>query len=914
MHQATSWHSQSADSVAIELNTDTIAGLSSDEVVSRQQKFGLNKLSEHKGAGPLKRFFMQFHQPLVYILLAAVCVTMALQEWVDSAVIFAVVLLNAIIGFVQESKALQAIGALSGSLTSTATVIRNGKRDTVVTEELVPGDLLVLQAGDKVSADMRIIKLRDLQIDESALTGESVPVEKDTAELPDKNLLGDRHNMAFSSTLVTYGNGLGIITSTGDDTEIGKISTLIATTETLETPLTKRIKHFSHVLLYAILALAALTVFIGWLHGQPLVDSFMAAVALAVGAIPEGLPAAVTIMLAIGVSRMAKRRAVIRNLPAVETLGSTTVICSDKTGTLTKNEMTVEALWSGGQRFKATGNGYDPSGAIHLNDNAIDVASHVAVLATLEAGLLCNDADLHAPAGDQAQWRITGDPTEAALLVAARKATLDIQSVVAERLDSIPFQSEYQYMATLHQRANGRYIYLKGSIESVLSKCACQLDEHGEQQSVDTDAISKQVEEMAGRGLRVLAFARKVADSKLDAIDHEDVADGLEFLGLQAMIDPPRPEATRAVAACQQAGIEVKMITGDHALTATSIARQLGIITDEDTNAAITGYALAEHQESEFVAIASNNKVFARVTPDHKLQLVKALQQQGHVVAMTGDGVNDAPALRRADIGVAMALNGTEVAREAADMMLTDDNFATVIAAVEEGRGVFDNLKKFIVWTLPTNGGEGLVILLAVILGVSLPLLPVHILWVNLTTAIFLGLMLAFEPKEAGIMQRPPNKPDTPILDSILLWRIVLVSSLLCVSAFGLYELELLWGATEAEARTVAVAMFVVGEAFYLLNCRSLERSVFSVGLFSNLWIWVGIGVMAILQLLFTYLPIMNQWFDTAPMSAESWLRVFACGLLISMIVGLEKHWRHWRKERSKGQSTAQPHQQMAVK
>jgi cation-transporting ATPase F len=896
MHQANSWHSQSADSIAIKLNTDSVKGLSDDEVVDRQQKFGLNKLTEHKGAGPLKRFLLQFHQPLVYILLAAVFVTMALQEWVDSGVIFAVVLVNALIGFVQESKALQAISALSSSIKSTATVIRNGKRDTVAAEELVPGDLVALQAGDKVSADIRLVKIRDLQIDESALTGESVPVEKSTAAVPDINQLGDRHNMSFSSTLVTYGNGLGIVTGTGDDTEIGKISTLIATTQTLDTPLTKRIKHFSHILLYAIVALAALTVFIGWLHGQPLLESFMAAVALAVGAIPEGLPAAVTIMLAIGVSRMAKRRAVIRNLPAVETLGSTTVVCSDKTGTLTKNEMTVEELWSGGQRYKATGNGYDPRGEIQLNDNAIDVPSHMAVLAILEAGLLCNDANLHPPAGDSEQWRITGDPTEAALLVAARKANIDTQSVVAERLDSIPFQSEYQYMATLHQRSDERFIYLKGSIESVLPKCACMLGESGEQQPVDTDVIKTQVEEMAGRGLRVLAFARKLVDSSLTTIDHDNVADGLEFLGLQAMIDPPRPEATRAVAACHLAGIDVKMITGDHALTATSIAKQLGIVTSSDVNAAVTGYDLAELKESEFIEIANNNKVFARVTPDNKLQLVKALQQQGHVVAMTGDGVNDAPALRRADIGVAMALNGTEVARDAADMMLTDDNFATVIAAVEEGRGVFDNLKKFIVWTLPTNGGEGLVILLAVILGVSLPLLPVHILWVNMTTAIFLGLMLAFEPKEAGIMQRPPNKPDAPILDSILLWRILLVSLLLCVSAFGLYALELSWGASQAEARTVAVAMFVVGEAFYLLNCRSLQRSVFDVGLFSNMWIWVGITAMAILQLLFTYLPIMNEWFNTAPISAEAWLRVFVCGTLISIIVGLEKRWRYQSK------------------
>jgi cation-transporting ATPase F len=889
------WHAQPSKTVAEGLNADVKLGLSSNDATIRQQRYGMNNITEHKGTGPFKRFMIQFHQPLVYILLAAVAVTMALGEWVDSAVIFMVVLLNAIIGFVQESKALQAINALSKSVKSTAIVIRDGNKISISAEQLVPGDLVVLQPGDKVSADMRLIKVKDLKIDESALTGESVATEKNSTLLPKDSVLGDRRNMAYSSTLVTYGTGLGLVTATGDATEMGKISTLITTTKTLDTPLTKRIAHFSHILLYAILILAGLTIFIGWLHGQPLIESFMAAVALAVGAIPEGLPAAVTIMLAIGVSRMAKRRAVIRNLPAVETLGSTTVICSDKTGTLTKNEMTVRELWSAGQHLTTTGSGYDPEGDFFLQEKPTNISNMPSVLETLTAGLLCNDSNLHAPNSlndGNMQWSITGDPTEAALIAATIKAGIKREAVSSERLDTVPFQSEYQYMATLNVRDNQHLIFLKGSLESLLPRCVSMLDESGNPQKMDMSLIEQQAEQMAARGLRVLAFARKRVSNDVDTINHSNVEGEMEFLGLQAMIDPPRPEAIKAVAACHQAGIDVKMITGDHALTAATIARQLGIVGDNSTSLSVTGAQLATMTPSELVAAALKYKVFARVTPENKLQLVKALQSEGHVVAMTGDGVNDAPALRRADIGVAMAMNGTEVAREAADMMLIDDNFATIPDAIEEGRGVFDNLKKFIVWTLPTNGGEGLVILLAVMLGVSLPLLPIHILWVNMTTAIFLGLMLAFEPREEGIMRRPPNQPNTPIIDATLVWRIILVSTLLCLTSFGLYEFELSLGASQEEARTVAVAMFVVGEAFYLLNCRSLKRSCFAVGMNSNPWIWVGIGIMMFLQLLFTYVPIMNSWFSSAPISAEAWLRVFGGGLLIFALVGLEKHWR----------------------
>jgi cation-transporting ATPase F len=889
------WHAQPSETVAEGLNTDVKLGLSSNDATIRQQRYGMNNITEHKGTGPFKRLLIQFHQPLVYILLAAVAVTMALGEWVDSAVIFMVVLLNAIIGFVQESKALQAINALSKSVKNTAIVIRDGKKISISAEQLVPGDLVVLQPGDKVSADIRLIKVKDLKIDESALTGESVATEKNCTLLSKDSVLGDRRNMAYSSTLVTYGTGLGLVTETGDATEIGKISTLITTTKTLDTPLTKRIAHFSHILLYAILILAGLTIFIGWLHGQPLIESFMAAVALAVGAIPEGLPAAVTIMLAIGVSRMAKRRAVIRNLPAVETLGSTTVICSDKTGTLTKNEMTVRELWSAGQHLTTTGSGYDPEGEFFLQEKPTNISNMPSVLETLTAGSLCNNSNLHAPNSlndSNMQWSITGDPTEAALIAATIKAGINQETINCERLDTIPFQSEYQYMATLNVRDNKHEIFLKGSLESLLPRCVSMLDETGNPQEMDKSLIEQQAEKMAVRGLRVLAFARKRVDIGVDTINHSDVEGDMEFLGLQAMIDPPRPEAIIAVAACHQAGIDVKMITGDHALTAGNIACQLGIVGENSASLSVTGVQLAKMTPSELVEAALKYKVFARVTPENKLQLVKALQSEGHVVAMTGDGVNDAPALRRADIGVAMAMNGTEVARDAADMMLIDDNFATIPDAIEEGRGVFDNLKKFIVWTLPTNGGEGLVILLAVMLGVSLPLLPIHILWVNMTTAIFLGLMLAFEPREKGIMRRPPNQPNTPIIDATLMWRIVLVSTLLCLTSFGLYEFELSLGASQEEARTVAVAMFVVGEAFYLLNCRSLKHSCFAVGLNSNPWIWVGIGTMMFLQLLFTYVPIMNEWFSSAPISADAWWRVFGGGLLIFALVGLEKHWR----------------------
>ena len=721
MSDETSWHALTVEEVTRTTDVDTERGLGDDAVAKRRAQFGENRLDPPKQTSALMRFMLQFHQPLVYILLGACAVTLVLQEWADASVIFGVVIINAIVGYVQEAKAINALNALKGSMSSKALVIRNGEKRNVAAEALVPGDIVILGAGDRIPADVRLIRCKDMKADESALTGESLPSEKTVDPVSKDASLGDRHNIGFSSTLVTYGAGRGIVIATGKHTEIGKISTLLNETETLDTPLTQRIKEFSHILLYAIIGLAGITFVAGWLHGNTLVDAFMAAVALAVGAIPEGLPAAVTIMLAIGVSRMAKRNAIIRQLPAVETLGSTTVICSDKTGTLTKNEMTVREIWCHGEHFDVSGTGYNPQGEISQNGEAVLDENNVALTALLQAGASCNDADINAPDEPSGNWQMTGDPTEAALLVSARKGHID-QSGLPPRTDEIPFQSETKYMATLHAQGDESVIYMKGSVESVLNRC--QFDDL----NITKATVNEAAEAMAKKGLRVLAFARKIPDVSTPAFTADTLGNNMQFLGLQGMIDPPRDEAITAAAQCRQAGVTVKMITGDHVITATAIAENLGIVSPEDKDITHTGVQLDSYSDEEFDRAALTGKVFARVSPQNKLALVTSLQKQRQVVAMTGDGVNDAPALRRADVGVAMALNGTEVARDAADMMLTDDNFATVTAAVEEGRGIYDNLKKFIVWTLPTNGGEALVVLFAVALGIALPLLPIHIL------------------------------------------------------------------------------------------------------------------------------------------------------------------------------------------
>ncbi|WP_313950985.1 cation-transporting P-type ATPase [Accumulibacter sp.] len=890
------WHRLPASEVIELLDTNGEGGLDQFEVAGRQERFGANALTPTKGKSPLQRFLQQFNQALVYILVAAIVVKLVLGGYVDAAVIFAVVLLNAILGFAQENKALNALAALSRALTTEATVVRAGNKQRINARDLVPGDLVMLVSGDKVPADLRLLQVRDLQVDESALTGESVPVAKQAGELAHDAALADRHNMAYTSTLVTYGTATGVVTAIGDGTEIGNISGLIASTQQLDTPLTRQVGRFSHYLLYLILALAAFTFVVGLAHGESWVAMFMATVALAVAMIPEGLPAVLTITLAIGVGRMAQRHAIIRRLPAVETLGSTTVICSDKTGTLTRNEMTVQKLSAGGAHFDLTGVGYGPEGTLQQQGLAVDAGNHPALLALLRAGLLCNDSLLREKDGN---WQVEGDPTEGALLVAARKAGLDAQKALASapRLDAVPFESQHQYMASLHA-GTSRMIYLKGSVESVLARCSGALDAGAQTVTLEPEVVLAQVEAMAAAGLRVLAFAQRPASNDQETLDHQDLAEEMTFVGLQGMIDPPREEAIRAVSACRDAGIRVKMITGDHAVTAAAIAGQIGLDQRAGSGtapAALTGTQLATLSDSELTAAANDTAVFARVTPEQKLRLVQALQARGEVVAMTGDGVNDAPALRRADIGVAMGITGTEVAKEAADMVLTDDNFATIAAAVEEGRGVFDNLTKFITWILATNAGQGLVIVVAVLLAQPLPVLPVQALWINMTTAVFLGLALAFEPKEPNLMNRPPRAPGSPIVNGELALRIAMVGVMLLVGAFGLFEWALLRGATEEQARTIAVNVFAVGQSFYLLNCRSLRWSMFHLGLLSNPWIWAGIGTMMLAQLAFTYLPLFNRLFHTAPIAAFDWLPIIAVGLTIYLAMELEKAYRRRR-------------------
>ncbi|WP_370647060.1 HAD-IC family P-type ATPase [Mycobacterium sp. IDR2000157661] len=885
-----SHHGLAGHEVVLLLQTDSHRGLSSAEARERIDRFGPNALPAPRSSGLLLRVGRQFHHPLIYVLLVAGAITAALHEYVDSAVIFAVVVVNAVIGFIQESKAEAALQSLRAMVNTEAKVVRDGREHLVASDQLVPGDLVRVEAGDKIPADIRLLRQTELRIDESALTGESVSADKDEVVLPAATPVADRRNMAYSGTLVTAGAGAGIVVATGAETEIGEIHRLVGAAEMLATPLTAKLAWFSKILTVGILALAAATFAIGLLRHQDAVQTFTAAIALAVGAIPEGLPAAVTITLAIGVARMAKRRAVIRRLPAVETLGSTTVICADKTGTLTENQMTVREIWTPDESWEATGSGYAPDGALLTRDGVpASVDANAALRWSLLAGTACNDAVL---THDAERWDIAGDPTEAAMVVVAAKAGIAAGELgrTLPRVATIPFSSERQYMATLHDAAGEQVVLVKGAVERMLEMCPTQMGADGSLRPIDRPAVVQAADRLAATGLRVLATGVRRPAEGSDFT--EDALPGsVTLTGLHAMLDPPRAAAASAVAACHSAGIAVKMITGDHAGTAGAIAAAVGLLDPEDEThrRVLTGAELADTAPEELPEAVEQASVFARVSPEQKLRLVEALQGRGHIVAMTGDGVNDAPALRQASIGVAMGRGGTEVAKDAADMVLTDDDFATIEAAVEEGRGVFDNLTKFITWTLPTNIGEGLVILVAIALGAALPILPTQILWINMTTAVALGLMLAFEPKETGIMARPPRDPDQPLLTRALVGRILLVSSLLVAGSWWLFEWELAGGASLSEARTAAVNVFVVVEAFYLFSCRSLVHSAWRIGLFTNRWLIVGVAVQAIAQLAITYVPAMNTVFETAPLDIGTWLRIFAVAALTSLAVALEK-------------------------
>jgi magnesium-transporting ATPase (P-type) len=893
------WHTRETFETFEALDS-THAGLEPDEAARRLERLGPNRLPVARRDGWLRRFARQFHNVLIYVLLGSATITAWLDHWVDCGVIVGVVFINALIGVIQEGRAERALDAIRNLLSLNATVLRGGRRQEIPAQQLVAGDIVLLASGDKVPADLRLVEVRQLRIEEAALTGESEPVEKGVAAVAAQTVLGERACMAYSGTLVVYGQARGVVVATGAATEIGRISSLIAAVDVLETPLLRQMTRFGKQLTTAILLLAGLTFAFGvWVHGYNGSDMFFAAVGLAVAAIPEGLPAVMTITLAIGVQRMARRNAIIRRLPAVETLGSVTVICSDKTGTLTRNEMTVQRIITAGQVFEVSGSGYDPHGGFAVAGREVFVEDHPELDDLARAVMLCNDATLH---HNGREWAVEGDPTEGALLTLAAKAGLDLpfEAEALPRTDLIPFESQHRFMATLHHDREGRgYIFLKGAPERVLE--ACRLERAaGEDLPLRPTHWAQAMQQAAQQGLRLLAVAMRPVALNHRALTRADVEHGYSLLGVFAIGDPPREEAVLAVARCREAGIRVKMITGDHLDTACAIGARFGL----SAQGALTGEQIGQMDETALRAAVAQADIFARASPEHKLALVRALQANGEVVAMTGDGVNDAPALKRADVGVAMGGKGTEAAKEAAEMVLADDNFASIAAAVEEGRTVYDNLKKSIVFILPTNGGEAAVIVAAILMGLTLPITPVQILWVNMVTAITLSLALAFEPSERGVMRRAPHDPRAPLLDHFLLWRIVLVSALMVLGGVGFFLWELERGVSVEAARTVAVNALVMGEIFYLFNCRYLFESSSDVtGFTQSRAVVLSIAIVVLLQGMFTYAPLMQQLFGTAAIEAAAWWRILLFGGVVFGAVEIEKagmrRWNRYRMARS---------------
>lgn len=880
-----SWHAMPIENVVKQLKTSS-DGVSEVEAKRRLEQYGKNRLIAQKHRSGMKRFFSQFHNLLIYILLGAACVTFFLGKYIDVAVILAVVFVNSIIGFFQEGKAERAIDAVSRMLSLTASVIRGQKRFSITAESLVPGDVVVLQSGDKVPADVRLFEIKNFRVSEALLTGESEPIEKKLSTLQENTIVNDRLNMAFSGTLVTYGKARGVVVATGEQTEIGKISELLAKVPVLTTPLLKKISIFSRWLTIFILAMAGFIFLYGLLTGlYTLEEMLMAAVGIAVAAIPEGLPIILTITLAIGVQRMAKHHAIIRRLPAVETLGSVMIICSDKTGTLTKNEMTVQTVCLGKKEIRVTGSGYDPKGEFYEKDYLVDVENQGDFQEICKASILCNDANFDSVNGER---KLHGDPTEGALLTLALKAGFDHDLIRKEfpTTDTIPFESEHRFMATLHHDHVGHgFIYIKGAPEVIFQRCSKQCI-NGQDHPFDPEYWHKQVNRLGGLGQRTLAIAFKTASSNTVELMFDTIESELVLLGIVGITDPPMAEAIHSVQECHKAGIRVKMITGDHAITAHSIANQIGI----ESERVLTGDDLDQMSEQEFITNVVQCNVFARTSPEHKLRLVKALQAKGYIVAMTGDGVNDAPALKRADIGVAMGMKGTEAAKEASEMVLTDDNFASIVEAIKQGRTVYDNLKKVITFLLPINGGESLSLAVAILLGYTLPVTPLQILWVNMVSSVALAMALAFEPTEKQVMQRKPIPPNESLLSKLLLWRIAFVSTLFLLGIFGIFKWSM-WQENNIEvARTLAVNTLVMLEVFYLFSSRYIHGpSLTWQGVQGTKAVLIAIGIVTILQLLFTYTPFMHYLFKTQSITIDQGLWVWAIGIAGFMLFEIEK-------------------------
>jgi magnesium-transporting ATPase (P-type) len=876
------WHALPVGELIEKVGTDQDAGLRAEEVSARLNKYGPNRLPTAGKRSPLMRFLMQINNVLIYVLLAAAVGKLLLGEWLDASVILGVVIINALLGFIQEGKAEKALDSIRNMLSSEAMAVREGNTRMIPAEELVPGDVVMLQSGDKVPADIRVCEVKNLRIEEAPLTGESVPVDKIEDPVDQKAQIGDRKSMAYSGTLVVSGRAKGIVVATGGNTELGHINQMLSGVQAMETPLLRQIEKFGKVLTIIILIVCAITFAYGRLFLDiGFVDMFKAAVGVAVSAIPEGLPAIVTITLAIGVQRMARRHAIIRRLPAVETLGSVSRICSDKTGTLTRNEMVVSAVATADSSYEVSGEGYAPRGEI-LKDGK-PVAKNPVLETMARASVLCNESSIHEDSGT---WKLTGDPTEGALLPFAAKVGLSVEEeqTAFPRTNMIPFESEHKFMATLHDSL----LFVKGAPDVVINYCNRQELSDGTQAPLDREFWEKKNEEIASNGQRVLALAC-LKNGQIDEVNltPEGLTRELVLLGLVGIIDPPRDEAVAAVKECHQGGIRVTMITGDHAVTGASIAKMLGI---GDGKSYVTGRQIEEIDDDALEAKCRRIDVFARTSPEHKLRLVRAMQASGQVVSMTGDGVNDAPALKQADVGVAMGIKGTEVSKEAAEMVLTDDNFASITAAVREGRTVYNNIEKAILFMLPTNGGQALTILAAIFLGLVLPVTPPQILWINMVTSVTLALAISFEPHERDVMSRPPRRANQPLINQFGIWRIVFISVLLLVFTFGTFYWLSHHGASVELARTGAVNALILGQVFYLVNSRFLFESCLSIrALTGNPLIPAAIAGVALLQALFTYAPFMQQIFGSESLPLWVWKWLLLGGVVFFLVVELEK-------------------------
>ena len=881
VHTHARWFARDVAAVLEKLKTDQNKGLSSQQATERLREFGPNELPAAKADHAIIRFLRHFHDILIYILFVSAFVTLALRHYVDTIVILAVTVINAAIGYFQENKAEKALSDIKNMLSPRATVIRDGVRVDVDAAELTLGDIVYLSPGDKIPADLRLFRADNLRVEESALTGEAIPSEKQTQPLAPETLLGDRTNMVYCGTTVSAGTGNGVVIDIGADMEIGRINQLMADVGSTTTPLIRQMTAFGKTISIVIIGVAVLVYLFGHFfrdYGES--ELLLSTIGLAIAAIPEGLPAILSIILAIGVQNMAKRNAIVRNLPSVETLGSVSVICSDKTGTLTKNEMTVKNLVVHDADFTITGSGYAPTGEIQHGNASAPLGEGSLLRLLLTCFRHCNDASL---SQEENRWTVQGDPTEGSLLAVYEKARFDTK--LPSRIATLPFDSEYKYMATLAGGDGKNILYIKGAPDRLLAMTDQEMTSDGATH-IERKRWEKSVVDLAAQGKRVLGAAIKFVPSGKTAVSHEDLQKDVIFLGLAGIVDPPREEVVDSVAMCRSAGIQVKMITGDHADTARAIGSELGIGKGEK---ALTGTELDDMTDEQFYAAASKYDIFARTSPEHKLKLVKAMQSHGAICAMTGDGVNDAPALRMADVGVAMGIKGTEVTKDAAEIVLADDNFSTIAAAVEEGRRVYDNLKKTILFILPTNGAESFLIIASILFGTMIPLTPLQILWVNMVTSVTISLALAFEPAEPDLMSRPPRDATEPILSRYFIWRILFVSVLIggLTLILSVWLLDL--GYPEEEVRTVILQTIVLCQAFHLFNNRSIRQPVYALSFLGNKTIFVVCGLMVLLQLAIVYLPFMNTVFDTVPLNLKGWIAPMLLGTVVFIIVEIEK-------------------------